>query len=89
MILKKPIIILDGFDPQQKREIDDLFGIYLQYTPSANFGKEMLDLGYDVIVLNFPNKTDTKSVYIPGIGTLSYKETRYRGRILFSEMLFY
>ncbi|MCO5239004.1 MAG: T9SS type A sorting domain-containing protein [Chitinophagaceae bacterium] len=79
MILKKPIIILDGFDPLEARKIRDLYGVYLQYTSSANFGKEMLDLGYDVIVVNFPNKPETKSVYIPGIGTLSHEETRVQG----------
>lgn len=79
MILKKPIIILDGFDPLEKRDVADIYGVYLQYTSSANFGKEMLDLGYDVIVLNFPNETETKTIYSPGVGSLQYKVTRAQG----------
>ncbi|MFT3948485.1 MAG: T9SS type A sorting domain-containing protein [Agriterribacter sp.] len=67
MILKKPIIVLDGFDPTESRKPANLFGQYLQYSLTGNFGKEMIDLGYDIIVLNFPDKEEG-SITIPGVG---------------------
>ncbi|MGN6494643.1 MAG: T9SS type A sorting domain-containing protein [Agriterribacter sp.] len=68
MVFKKPIIVLDGFDPTEEREIPTLYGIYLQYTEAENFGDNMVDKGYDVIVLNFPKKEEG-TVIIPGVGT--------------------
>ncbi|MCC6286544.1 MAG: Ig-like domain-containing protein [Chitinophagaceae bacterium] len=53
-IIKKPIIIVDGFDPTDDRDVADIYGIYLQYTQTQNLGNELRNLGYDVIILNFP-----------------------------------
>lgn len=75
-ILKKPIIILDGFDPTENRKVRELYGIYLQYTESQNFGNNMLDKGYDVIVLNFPQKQEG-TLTIPGVGT--FPQERIQG----------
>jgi hypothetical protein len=56
-ILKKPIIIMDGFDPQDKRKFYDIYKGQLSYKVNGNpilLGDELRDKGYDVIILNFP-----------------------------------
>ncbi|MGI8950720.1 MAG: T9SS type A sorting domain-containing protein [Chitinophagaceae bacterium] len=53
--IKKPILIIDGFDPLDQRKESNIYGQYLQYTQTNNFGDEMVNQGYDVIILNFPN----------------------------------
>lgn len=58
-LIKKPIIILDGFNPTDDRREKDIYGIYLQYSANDNFGDEMRNLGYDIIILNFPTITGT------------------------------
>ncbi len=58
--LNKPIIVIDGYDPTDKRNaaaIDSLFLFYyddVNYNPKKyiNVVQEMRDLGYDVIVVN-------------------------------------
>lgn len=45
---------MDGFDPKDETSISDIYGVYLQYTQTDNFGNDMRDEGYDIIVLNFP-----------------------------------
>lgn len=55
--ITKPIIIIDGFDPQDDRSIEKLYGQNLAYNENGapqNLGKKLQDLGYDVIILNFP-----------------------------------
>jgi hypothetical protein len=58
-LIKKPIIIVDGFDPTDDRDERDIYGIYLRYSANAgdNFGDQMRNLGYDIIILNFPTLT--------------------------------
>lgn len=76
-VIRKPIIVLDGFDPEYKRDIDELFGVYLQYSPttSDNFGENMRKKGYDVIVLDFPRKKIADIVLPPPFGTFeNYQE---------------
>ena len=55
-ILKKPIIIMDGFDPQDNNKYYNIYEDYLSYgtNPSIKLGDELRDKGYDVIILNFP-----------------------------------
>ncbi len=56
-ILRKPIIIVDGFDPQDDRSYDELYKDYLKYSKNGTptrLGDELRDKGYDVIILNFP-----------------------------------
>ncbi len=60
-ILDKPIIILDGFDPGDSRNIDGLYN-------SLSFGGENLadilrDEGFDIVILNAPQyTTDGKDI---------------------------
>lgn len=53
--LLKPIIIMDGFDPQniQRETPDDIWEL-LSYS-NKHLGDSLRLKGYDVIVLNFPN----------------------------------
>ncbi|HRP88795.1 MAG TPA: T9SS type A sorting domain-containing protein [Edaphocola sp.] len=58
--LRKPVIIVDGFDPGDERKIifsDDKPGIWdlLKYNnDNKHLGDELRKKGYDVIILNFP-----------------------------------
>lgn len=63
--ITKPVIILDGFDPQNdnQRDTDDLWEL-LSYGSTGHFGDDMRTQGYDVVVLNFPVYTDSlKGIY--------------------------
>ncbi len=50
-VLRKPIVVVDGFDPGDNRSIDQL---YYGYLNKENFAENLRADGYDVIVLNFP-----------------------------------
>lgn len=56
-VIKKPVIIIDGFDPGSTTFAPDLLK-YLKYNngviPDANLAEELIAQGYDVIVLDFP-----------------------------------
>ncbi len=52
-VLKKPIIILDGFDPLDKRNYGELYNDKLTYG-NENLGEKLRQKGYDVVILNFP-----------------------------------
>ncbi|MFM2228745.1 MAG: hypothetical protein RL607_3 [Bacteroidota bacterium] len=53
-ILDKPIILLDGFDPGDTRNTTIVYNA-LNYGVGQNMGDDLRALGFDVIVLNFPN----------------------------------
>lgn len=55
--ITNPVIILDGFDPGNKRQYNELYQEHLIYqTPSSvnPLGDQLRSQGYDVIILNFP-----------------------------------
>ena len=55
-ILDKPIILVDGFDPGDTRDINGVYGL-LDFTDangSQNLADQVRALGYDVVILNFP-----------------------------------
>jgi len=63
-ILRKPIIILDGFDPGDNRKVDQLYDDYLN---NRNKGGTLADdlraQGFDLVLLNFPQyRIGTKTV---------------------------
>ncbi len=59
-ILKKPIIIMDGFDPLDKNKYFNIYDDYLSYGfPKIRLGDDLRDKGYDVIILNFPKLGST------------------------------
>jgi hypothetical protein len=52
-VLKKPIIIIDGFDPGSAHHPEPYIWDHLNYSSTKNFGEEMLDKGYDIIMLDY------------------------------------
>lgn len=56
--LRKPIIIMDGFDPGDEYNGPSLYANELAYIDAsgfpANFAEDMRAEGYDIIMLNFP-----------------------------------
>ena len=56
--VKKPIIILDGFDPGDTRTIGKLYRIYLNNPRRYKFADDVRNKGYDIVVLNFPTYTN-------------------------------
>lgn len=56
-VLKKPVIILDGYDPLDERDFKKLYDDFLVVKgtfPKQNLAEEIRKQGYDVIILNFP-----------------------------------
>ncbi|MEY2922350.1 MAG: hypothetical protein RL108_972 [Bacteroidota bacterium] len=56
-ILDKPIILLDGFDPGDARNIAGIYSLLNYGTSGQNLGDMVRAQGYDVIILNFPTYT--------------------------------
>lgn len=55
-VLDKPIILLDGFDPNDGRDIPSIYNL-LNYGTGQNLADDLRNLGYDIVILNFPNYT--------------------------------
>ncbi len=56
-VLRKPIIILDGFDPGDTRKTFEIYNFELKYNLLGSeilLGDDLRDKDYDVIILNFP-----------------------------------
>jgi hypothetical protein len=53
-LLDKPIIILDGFDPADGRDVPSIYSLLNYGSPVQNLGESVRNQGYDVVVLNFP-----------------------------------
>src|SRR5690606_28998946 len=55
--LKKPIIIVDAWDPKDDRDIDELYKeklVYFVGSTKHNLAAELRTKGYDIVILNFP-----------------------------------
>jgi pimeloyl-ACP methyl ester carboxylesterase len=55
-ILDKPVILLDGFDPGDARNIATMYA-GLNYGSSQNLADYLRSQGFDIILLNFPTYT--------------------------------
>src|SRR6476661_5262245 len=55
-VLDKPIILLDGFDPNDARTIPAIYAL-LNYGTGQNLADDLRNQGYDIVILNFPNYT--------------------------------
>ncbi|WP_299291991.1 T9SS type A sorting domain-containing protein [uncultured Mucilaginibacter sp.] len=53
-VLRKPIIIINGFDPGSQNQLPFLYKNLMYNNGANNFGDEMLAKGYDIIYLFFP-----------------------------------
>jgi len=58
-VFDKPIFLVDGFDPGDGRTIPLTFNLLDFGTPTENLGELVRDLGYDLVVLNFPTYTSS------------------------------
>lgn len=56
-LLDKIILVCDGFDPGDSRKVPDIYNLLNYGTPTQNLGDNVRNLGYDVVVLNFPQYT--------------------------------
>src|SRR5690606_37110993 len=56
-LLDKIILVCDGFDPADGRDTNSIYGLLNYGNPVQNLGENVRDLGYDVVVLNFPQYT--------------------------------
>jgi len=55
-VLDRPIILLDGFDPNDGRNIPAIYAL-LNYGVGQNLADDLRNQGYDIVILNFPNYT--------------------------------
>ena len=57
-VLRKPILIMDGIDYGDERTIEKIYFEVLKQSdnpdPNANLGAKLRELGYDVVIANFP-----------------------------------
>jgi hypothetical protein len=52
-VLRKPIIIMDGYDPMDSTSWVELYRDYLNFD-GQNLGNDLRNEGYDIVILNFP-----------------------------------
>ncbi len=55
-VFDKPIILVDGFDPNDSRSIPMIYEM-LNYGSGQNLADDLRAQGFDVVLLNFPNYT--------------------------------
>ncbi len=55
-VLDKPIFFVDGFDPNDSRDIDSMYDLLNYGGSGENLGDIVRDEGYDLVVLNFPEE---------------------------------
>ncbi|RZK38511.1 MAG: hypothetical protein EOO61_07895, partial [Hymenobacter sp.] len=73
--LARPIIVLDGFDPTDKRDANFIYGYNFHYFNQAgkesNFADELRMQGYDVVIMNMPRyQVGTRNIELPTGETL-------------------
>lgn len=69
-VLRKPIIVVDGFDPEDKRPIDELYDNFLDNVERGKLATDLRAQGYDVVVLNFPSYDTFVRVKYPFLNSL-------------------
>lgn len=65
-VLDKPIILVDGFDPADGRDITGIYELlnFEQNGTISNLGDLVRDEGFDVVILNFPIYTRTADMKV-------------------------
>lgn len=53
-IIRKPVIIMDGFDPGDAQSGTQLYAEYLNNAQKGKLGDSLRNKGHDVFILNFP-----------------------------------
>lgn len=62
-ILDKPVFLVDGFDPGDSRNIPALYAS-LNYGTNQNLADYLRSLGFDIVLVNFPNYTRPNSTTV-------------------------
>lgn len=62
-ILDKPVFLVDGFDPGDARNISTIYA-GLNYGSGQNLADYLRSLGFDIILVNFPNYTRPNSTTV-------------------------
>jgi pimeloyl-ACP methyl ester carboxylesterase len=62
-ILDKPVFLVDGFDPGDSRNIAALYAS-LNYGTGQNLANYLRTLGFDIVLVNFPNYTRPSSTTV-------------------------
>ena len=72
----KPVVLIDGFDHDGKRDAKKLYNESLSYTDAGgqqlNFGEELRAQGYDVVVMDMPNVTGPPITVRVGVVAYTY-----------------
>ena len=55
-VIDKPVIFIDGFDPNDSRDIPAMYDLLNYGSPTQNLGDIVRSEGFDLIVLNFPEE---------------------------------
>ncbi len=53
-VLDKPLILVDGFDPEDTNNINAIRDFLVYNNPPQNYIEELRDIGVDIVILNFP-----------------------------------
>lgn len=53
-VLDKPLLIVDGFDPEDVNNTTSIYNSLIYGNPSQNYLDNLRDLGIDIVILNFP-----------------------------------
>ena len=53
-VLDKPLLIIEGFDPEDVNNTTSIYNSLIYGNPSQNYLDNLRDLGIDIIILNFP-----------------------------------
>lgn len=65
--LNKPVVIIDGFDPGDKRDAETIFKLFED--KNRKLATKLYNAGYDLVILDFPKYTvnRTKNIFDPNI----------------------
>ncbi len=55
--INKPVLVIDGFDPESKRKEDEIYDLLIGENVNTPLPKSLREKGYDIILVDFPNYT--------------------------------
>lgn len=58
-VFDKPMVLVDGYDPNDTNDIDAIYGFLVYNNPPQNYLDELRDTGIDIVILNFPTYVRT------------------------------
>lgn len=91
-VLRKPIIVLDGFDPGNERTADNLYKEFLNNPNRGKLADDLRAQGFDIVILNFPTyQIGTKNILSFSIPIMRDGGADYieRNALVFRELINY